>query len=175
MNIKLLSITSVMASTAGVAQADTFNRIASFPTSLNNADVSAESSAEIISVTSDGITLVYSDSPLGVIGLVDITDPSTPALAQLRPSGIAPEGAVAVPSRNLFVTANVADLIEDGSHVMIYELQDAATAYPQLTSAGAGKLIGCGAICGMMADADGIIWAVNDSSGETYFWSPGAF
>lgn len=101
-----------------------------------------------------------------VVGVYDLTDPTAPVLAQLLPSGIGPEGAVAIPSRNLFVTANEVDLIEDGgvrSHVMIYELQDAAPAYPQLTSAGANELIGWGAISGMVADADGIVWAVNDS------------
>jgi hypothetical protein len=101
-----------------------------------------------------------------IVGVYDLTDPTAPVLAQLLPSGLAPEGAVAIPSRDLFITANEADLIEDGgvrSHVMIYELQDAAPAYPQLTSAGADELIGWGAISGMVADADGIIWAVNDS------------
>jgi hypothetical protein len=46
---------------------------------------------------------------------------------------------------------------------MIFELQDAAPAYPQLTSAGADELIGWGAISGMVADTDGFVWAVNDS------------
>jgi hypothetical protein len=36
-----------------------------------------ETSAEIIAVTADGMTLVYSDSPAEVIGFIDISDPST--------------------------------------------------------------------------------------------------
>lgn len=101
-----------------------------------------------------------------VVGVYDVSTPSAPVLTQLLPSGIGPEGAVAIPARNLFVTANEVDLIEDGgprSHVMIYALSDAAPAYPQLTSAGADQLIGWGAISGMVADQDGIVWAVNDS------------
>ena len=46
-----------------------FNRIASFATPLNMAegeDTARETSAEIISATEDGMTLVYTDSPLGV-------------------------------------------------------------------------------------------------------------
>jgi hypothetical protein len=78
MTIKLLSMTSVMAIVAGMANADAFNRIASFPTSLNNANAAVESSAEIVSASGDGMTLVYSDSPLGVIGMIDITDPTAP-------------------------------------------------------------------------------------------------
>ncbi|MFT7494458.1 MAG: hypothetical protein ACI9RO_001913, partial [Alteromonas macleodii] len=76
------------------------------------------------------------------------------------------EGAISIPSRGLFITANEADLIDDGgirSHVMIYEYQDAPAAYPQLTSAGADELIGWGAISGMAAGEDGIVYAVNDS------------
>lgn len=117
---------------------------------------------------------VFNDTPMAsilaerssVVGVYDLTNSTAPILSQLLPSGVGPEGAVAIPSRNLFVTANEVDLIEDGgvrSHVMIYELQDAVPAYPQLTSAGADRLIGWGAISGMVADADGIVWAVNDS------------
>ncbi len=100
------------------------------------------------------------------VGVYDVTDPSAPILTQMLPSGIAPEGAIAIPSRGLFITANEADLIEDGgirSHVMIYEYQDAPAAYPQLTSAGADELIGWGAISGMVAGEDGLVYAVNDS------------
>jgi hypothetical protein len=46
---------------------------------------------------------------------------------------------------------------------MIYEYQDAPTAYPTLTYAGASELIGWGAISGMVAKSDGMINAVNDS------------
>jgi len=73
---------------------------------------------------------------------------------------------VTIPSRNLLISANEKDLIEDKgarAHVMLYELQDAPAAYPHLTSEGTDELIGWGAISGMVADENGIIWAVNDS------------
>ncbi|MEM5475556.1 esterase-like activity of phytase family protein [Pacificibacter sp. AS14] len=102
------------------------------------------------------------------VSVYDVTDATNPVFTQLLPSGIAPEGVIAIPSRNLFVTANEADLIEDGgvrSHVMVYELSDAPAQYPTLTSEGADTLIGWGAISGMVGDADvaGKIYAVNDS------------
>lgn len=109
------------------------------------------------------------------VGVYDVTDPATPQLKQILPSGIGPEGAIAIASRNLFVTANEVDLIDDGgvrSHVMIYQYQDAPAAYPQLTSAGADELIGWGAISGMAAGDDGIIYAVNDSF---YSYQPTVF
>lgn len=66
---------------AGPALADNaFNRIASFPVHLNTPDAD-ETSAEIISATADGMTLVYSDSPAEVIGFIDISDPANPEAA----------------------------------------------------------------------------------------------
>jgi len=101
-----------------------------------------------------------------IVGVYDVSDVTAPVLTQLLPSGVGPEGYVTIPARNLLVSANEKDLIEDGgarAHVMLYEMQDAPAAYPMLTSAGADKLIGWGAISGMVADDDGIVWAVNDS------------
>ena len=63
--------------TSGVAEMN-FNRISSFATFANAQDPSAQSSAEIISASGDGMTLVYPDSPLGLIGMIDIADPAAP-------------------------------------------------------------------------------------------------
>lgn len=100
------------------------------------------------------------------VSVYDVTDATSPMFKQLLPSGIAPEGVIAIPSRNLFITANEKDLVEDNgprAHVMIYELSDGPAQYPTLTSAGADELIGWGAISGMVADDDGMLYAVNDS------------
>lgn len=101
-----------------------------------------------------------------VVGVYDVTDPANPALLQLLPSGIGPEGYVTIPSRNLLVSANEVDGLEDGAaraHVMLFEYQEAAASYPHLASAGMEELTGWGAISGQVADADGMIYAVNDS------------
>ncbi len=101
-----------------------------------------------------------------IVGVYDVSNPANPVLSQLLPSGISPEGAVAIPGRGLLATANEYDGLEDGAaraHVMLYEYQEADAAYPHLTSAGMGELVGFGAISGMVADADGMIYAVNDS------------
>ncbi|MGV3575694.1 MAG: esterase-like activity of phytase family protein [Devosia sp.] len=93
-----------------------------------------------------------------------------PEFVQSIPSGISPEGLVAIPERNLFVTANEADLSQDGlagSHVMVYELAEGEPAYPQLVSelGEDGNPIGWAAISGAVADAEkpGILYAVSDS------------
>ncbi len=92
-----------------------------------------------------------------------------PELVQLLPSGVSPEGAVAIPGRNLFATANEVDLGEDGgprSHVMVYELAEGTPAYPMIRSEIVdGAPIGWGALSGLVGDAEkaGTLYAVNDS------------
>ena len=93
-----------------------------------------------------------------------------PEFVQLLPSGIAPEGILAIPSRNLFVTANESDLVADGgarSHVMIYELKDQEPAYPKIVSVSKddGTPLGWGALSGLVADLKepGKLYAVSDS------------
>ena len=117
----------------------------------------------------NGTNMAFVASERGsVVGVYDLTDPAAPVLKQLLPSGISPEGMVAIPERGLFVTANEVDLIEDGlarAHVMIYLLQDAPAAYPMITSAGSETLIGWGALSGLAADPAlaGKLYAVSDS------------
>ncbi len=93
-----------------------------------------------------------------------------PEYVQTLPSGVAPEGAVAIPSRNLLVSANEADLRGDGlngSHVMIYELAEGEAQYPQIMSGmnEDGTPIGWVALSGLVADATkpGMLYAVSDS------------
>ena len=117
----------------------------------------------------NGTQMVFILSERGsMVGVYDVTDPVNPVLAQLLPSGVAPEGAVAIPARGLLVTANEADLGEDGaarSHVMLYQYGEGAPSYPHITSAGADTLIGWSALSGLAADPqqNGIFYAVNDS------------
>ncbi|HEX9857820.1 MAG TPA: esterase-like activity of phytase family protein, partial [Paracoccaceae bacterium] len=128
--------------------------------------------AELESVetaTFGGVPMAFVASERGsVVGVYDLSDPANPVLKQLLPSGVGPEGMVAIPERNLLVTANEVDLREDGgapAHVMIYALQEAAAAYPMLTSAGADRLIGWGAMSGLAADPQvaGKLYGVSDS------------
>ncbi len=73
---------TLAASTAIPAHADqVFNRIATFPVATNlpaGTDIKTPTSSEIIAASEDGNTLVYSDSPLGAVGFIDITDPKAP-------------------------------------------------------------------------------------------------
>ncbi|WP_045392251.1 esterase-like activity of phytase family protein [Falsirhodobacter sp. alg1] len=128
--------------------------------------------------TFDGTPYVFVVSERGsVVGVYDVTDPAAPVLTQMLPSGISPEGAVAIPSRNLMVTANEADLGEDGgarAHVMVFQAGDGPATYPMLTSEGSDPLIGWGALSGMVADENvaGRFYAVSDSA---YYAEPAIF
>ncbi|HSR54607.1 MAG TPA: hypothetical protein VLN73_00095, partial [Alphaproteobacteria bacterium] len=69
--MKLLSLglgVAIAAAASGPALADqNFNRIASFEVTRNlpaGASAKTETAAEIIAATADGMTLVYTDSPL---------------------------------------------------------------------------------------------------------------
>lgn len=103
-----------------------------------------------------------------------------PRFSQLLPSGLSPEGIIAIPARNLIAVANEVDLVEDGgvrSHVTLYELSEGTPAYPSIVSVkdGNGVPIGWGALSGLAADpsAPGKLHAVNDSfySGQPMIFS----
>lgn len=115
----------------------------------------------------DGARLLFVGSERGsAIGVYDVADPSAPVLRQILPSGIGPEGLVAIPGRNLFASANETDLGEDGgarAHVMIYERAEGTPAYPTIASQ---DLLGWGALSGLTLDpADSsVLFAVSDSA-----------
>ncbi len=105
-----------------------------------------------------------------LIAVYKDTAGADPEFVQSLPSGISPEGLVAIPERNLLATANEVDLRADGgvgSHVMVYELGASEAAYPTLVSDkdADGHPIGWAAISGAVADADkpGTLYAVSDN------------
>ena len=58
-----------------------FNRIASFPVCSqvgSSCESNDSTAAEIVAASTDGMTLIYSNSPNKQIGFVDITDPTAP-------------------------------------------------------------------------------------------------
>ncbi|MGW9332471.1 esterase-like activity of phytase family protein [Bosea sp. NPDC055594] len=93
-----------------------------------------------------------------------------PRYLQALPGGIAPEGLLAIPQRNLFVSASEADLGAKGgprSAVTIYERSAAQAAYPAIQSADVGGVpLGWGALSGLAAHPSltGRLFAVTDSA-----------
>ncbi len=140
--------------------------IGHYPDKRNSKGVEPEG-LEAATFGDDNLFFVLAERA-SIVGVYKDTG-AEPELLQLLPSGIGPEGAVAIPARNLFVTANETDLVEDGgarSHVMIYERAEGVAAYPQIRSADKDGLpVGFGALSGLAADKDepGKLFAVSDS------------
>ncbi|MFC3071864.1 esterase-like activity of phytase family protein [Shinella pollutisoli] len=141
-------------------------RIGHYPDKRNKKGIEPEG-LEAATFGEDRLFFVLAERA-SIVGVYRDTG-AEPELLQLLPSGIGPEGAVAIPGRNLFVTANETDLVEDGgarSHVVIYERAEGEPAYPQIVSAEKdGELIGFGALSGLAAvkDQPGRLYAVSDS------------
>lgn len=112
MTYRAVLLGSAVAFAASAASADmNFNRIASFPVVQNMADGedrSRESSAEIIDATADGMVLVYTDSPLGVVGRIDIANPRDPQPLGNLDIGGEPT-SVAVIGQTAFVGVNTSE------------------------------------------------------------------
>ena len=93
-----------------------------------------------------------------------------PEFVQLLPTGLGPEGAIALPERNLLAVSNEVDLIADEgvrSHVSLYSYGEGEASYPMLMSSldDEGRPLGWGALSGLVADPEqpGLLYAVNDS------------
>jgi hypothetical protein len=92
-----------------------------------------------------------------------------PAFLQTLPAGVGPEGLVAIPSRNLFVSAAEVDNPESGlrSVLTIYRRGASSPAYPTIRSENGadGTPIAWGALSGLAADRAqaGRLYAVTDS------------
>jgi hypothetical protein len=107
-----------------------------------------------------------------VVGVYkDMGAGQAPQFLQILPGGIGPEGLLAIPQRNLFVTASEADAREDGgagSMVTIYQRAEGTPNYPTIVSADDkdGLPMGWGALSGTAADpsAPGKLFAVTDSA-----------
>lgn len=145
-------------------------RLGHYPEHRNKKGIEPEG-IEIATFGSDRLIFVGSERA-SVVGIYkDNGAGNAPSLTQIVPGGgIGPEGLLAIPSRNLFVTASETDRREDGgvgSMVTIFERAEGTPAYPVLVSADKdGKPQPWGAISGTVADAKvpGKLYAVSDSA-----------
>ena len=120
--MKLTILTLLLVSTMFFTTAfANFSQVGKFGTPANN-QKKVETSAEIIDATADGMTLVYSDSPAKVIGMIDISDPSNP-----QPLGsIQLEGeptSVAVKNGKAYVGINTSpNFTEPSGHLLVIDI-----------------------------------------------------
>ncbi len=89
-----------------------FNRIASFPVCSqvgSSCESNDSTAAEIVTASTDGMTLIYSNSPNEQIGFVDITDPAAPKAQGFLAMGGEPT-SVTVLGGNVLVAVNTVDI-----------------------------------------------------------------
>ena len=116
----------------------------------------------------DGTDYLFVNSERSsLIFIYDVSDPTQPTLQQVLPAGAGPEGGKAIPDRNLLVVASEVDSRDDKirSVLNIYDFSDDPAAYPTLQSVNGdnGLPIPWSAMSGLVAGADDILYAVEDS------------
>lgn len=102
-----------------------FVRIATFNTCEQidaNCNADDETVAEIVAASSDGNTLIYTDSELEQLGFVDITDPASPKAAGVvalsgEPTSVSVKGAYALAGVN-----TSADYINTSGHLAVIDI-----------------------------------------------------
>ncbi|WP_428030484.1 esterase-like activity of phytase family protein [Ancylobacter sp.] len=146
-------------------------RLGHYPEKRNKKGIEMEG-AEVASFGDERLIFVASERGSVVFVYRDKGAAVAPEFLQVLPGGIGPEGLIALPKRDLFVTAAETDLREDGgigSVVTLYQRQPGATpAYPTILSVDGpdGLPIAWGALSGFAADAKqpGTLYAVTDSA-----------
>jgi hypothetical protein len=104
-----------------------------------------------------------------VVFVYDVADFRNPVFKQLLPAAMGPEGALAIPSRNLLVVASEEDSRDDvfRSALNIYQYGSATAKYPTIQSNDRidGTPIPWAALSGLSADPENsnLIYAVDDS------------
>jgi sugar lactone lactonase YvrE len=141
-------------------------RIGHYPDARNKKGIEVEG-ATAATFGSDKLLFVGSERG-SFVGVYKDTG-AAPEFRQVLPGGIGPEGLLAMPARNLLVTASEVDnRAKDGigSVVTLYRYGPEPATYPTIRSVDVGgKPIGWGALSGLAArpGAAGSLYAVTDS------------
>lgn len=105
--------------------AASFQRIATLPNYLNNgeANIGEETVSEIVAATHDGMTLVYTDSPMNQIGFVDIANPARPKPAGVLALPGEPTSVDIIGNRYALVAVNTSDdFVATGGELVVVDI-----------------------------------------------------
>ena len=98
-----------------------FNRISSFNVSDNipkGLKSTTKTSSEVVTASDDGKTLMYTDSDLGVVGLVDISDPAKPKALGIVELEAEPTGIAAL-GNNIYIGSNTSESYTNPSGALV--------------------------------------------------------
>jgi len=122
-----------------------------------------------LGVYGDDRYLFVNSERSSLIFVYDAADPTKPVYKQSLPAASAPEGALAIPSRNLLVVASENDARADKlrASLNIYQYNTLAASYPTLESVNRfdGTPISWSAMSGLSSDPmnENVLYAVEDS------------
>ncbi|AOO80457.1 esterase-like activity of phytase family protein [Bosea vaviloviae] len=145
-------------------------RLGHYPERRSAAKGSEPEGIEVASYGNDRLIFVGLERASLVLVYKDEGSGRPPRYLQALPGGIAPEGLLAIPQRNLFVSASEADLGAKGgarSAVTIYQRGDQPAAYPSILSSDVeGVPLGWGGLSGLAAHpaTPGRLFAVIDNA-----------
>lgn len=109
----------VMATPAHTEADQVFQRLATFPVFLNSADPSTPTVAEITAVTSDGQTLISTDSPGQRVTFTDISNPDEPGAAGDLAVGGEPTSVAVYGEYALIVVNTSADFVNTTGQLLV--------------------------------------------------------
>jgi hypothetical protein len=113
-----------------------FRRVATLPNYLNDTDPSGATVSEIIASTRSGRTLVYTDSLLGEVGFLDITNPSLAAGHGKLSLGGEPTSVAVLGERLALVAVNTSvSFAEPSGHLAVVDV-DAQVVLAELPLGG---------------------------------------
>ncbi len=102
-----------------------FNRVATFAV-CNQVGASCESAdttaAEIVAASTDGMTLIYSNSPKGEVGFVDITDVKTPKALGALGLGGEPTSVTVLGTQALVAVNTRADFVNVSGKLVVVDI-----------------------------------------------------
>ncbi|RPI57964.1 MAG: esterase-like activity of phytase family protein, partial [Lysobacterales bacterium] len=108
-------------------QGTAFERIATFPVYVNNASAANGTVAEIVAVSKNGNTLVYTDAVLGVIGFLDITSPHMPIAAGTLELNGSPTSVAVLGNRYVLAAVDTSDsFVAPSGHLKVFDLRTRA-------------------------------------------------
>ncbi|MBD3845421.1 esterase-like activity of phytase family protein [Bosea sp. SSUT16] len=145
-------------------------RLGHYPERRSAAKGSEPEGIEVATYGNDRLIFVGLERASLVLVYKDEGPGKAPRYLQALPTGIGPEGLLAIPQRDLFVSASETDVGEKGgarSAVMIYRRAEQTAAYPTIQSENENGLpIGWGALSGLAARADepGKLFSITDSA-----------
>lgn len=119
---------------AAQPSAGNFQRIATFPifenfcaaTPADQECVDTETVAEIVAASTDGETLIYTDSETEHIGFIDISDPENPMPGGLVALTGEPTSVAVVGDYALAAVNTSADFVDVSGHIAVIDIEDRA-------------------------------------------------